>query len=182
MFGKGYPVKPLFRFLLSVQFGGLLSRSVRFLLVLSFILCLDAGVGLGQTDAALDTSFGPTLYLIAAPTGELPPELPPIVIPHARLEDAGGVWFVASGPAEAWTDLQAAGLPARVLDPDTTGRVYYWVDTETAGARELASTFGDMLFIGSRELLVGLAPEQELPFLETLPAQGINVSLLAASP
>lgn len=172
-------MKTPLRFPLSARGATLLRRSLHLLLVLSFVLCLDAGVGIGQTEVSPGGAFGPTLYLLASAASGSPPEVPPTVIVHARLEDAGRVWCVASGPAAALADFAAAGLSAQVLDTATAGRVYYWVDAETAGARELADAYGDILFAGSRELLVGLELDQELPFVEALPAQGINVSLLA---
>ncbi|MBW7886267.1 MAG: M28 family peptidase [Caldilineaceae bacterium] len=157
------------------------------LLVFSILLstaavALTSRPGLGQTDTPLDVPFGPVLFLISTADGEPPAELPPTAVLHARLDDGAAVHFVASGAAVDVETLAGAGYAVQTLDGDTAGAVYYLADAQTPDAAALASQTGEVLYNDGRILLVATTPEGELALLETLPAQGVSVSLLTALP
>lgn len=136
----------------------------------------------GQSEAPLDVPYGPVLFLVTA-AGEAPPvDLPPTTTVHARLAEQEQVWWVASGAVSDPDAIAAAGLPVQTLDADTTGDVYYLADATAPDAASLAATAGTVLWSGSNHLIVATTVDGELGLVETLPAQGVALTLIAPLP
>ena len=57
-------------------------------------------------------------------------------------------WIVtiASGDAAAETQWFATTSMCTVLDAATSGKVYYFIDTSAENARQLAATYGTMIY------------------------------------
>ncbi len=94
--------------------------------------------------------------------------------------DGGPERYIASGGAELPDLAAAAGLPSERLDPDTAGKVYYFVDAQAEDARTQAVRFGEILYADAWQLLLALPGENEPALLETLPAAGISLALMPA--
>jgi len=116
--------------------------------------------------------MGQALFLLG-PLAEgtpLPDGLPATA--HARLALPGGTGYIASGSADAAERLAVAGVSARLLDADTAGRVYYFLDAAAGDAAGVAQAAGaQVLYAGDRELLVGLPTGSERRLLDEA-AQG----------
>lgn len=155
-------------------------------LLLGLLVLIAAMLGssaiYGQDDALLDAPFGPALLLIRA-EGDTPPALlPPTTVVHARLDTPDGDRWVASGSLEDAALLAEAGQQVQVIDADTTGAIYYLVDATAPRAVELAAGVGRLLWQSETYLIVATDAEHELALLETLPPQGVPVSLLTSAP
>ncbi|MCB0134744.1 MAG: M20/M25/M40 family metallo-hydrolase, partial [Caldilineaceae bacterium] len=136
----------------------------------------------GQDEAPLDVPFGPVLFLVTA-GGEAPPaDLPPTTTVHARLEEPDQVLWIASGATGDPDTVAAAGLPVAVLDDDTTGDVYYLADATALDAASIAATVATVLWSGANHLVVATTLDGELALVESLPAQGVALTLIAPLP
>lgn len=163
------------------------TRSARRLLIFLLLVALTTTtVGspkmYGQDDALLTAPFGPALFLIRA-EGETPPALlPPTTVVHARLDAPSADRWVASGSLEDAALLASAGLDVQIVDADTAGAIYYIADATAPRAADLAAGVGRLLWRSEAHLLVATDADHELTLLETLPPQGVPVSLLTAAP
>ncbi|MCS6825232.1 MAG: M20/M25/M40 family metallo-hydrolase [Caldilinea sp.] len=163
------------------------TRSTRRLLIFLLLVALTTTtVGspntYGQDDALLTAPFGPALFLIRA-EGETPPALlPPTTVVHARLDAPSGGHWVASGSPEDVALLVSAGLDVQIVDENTAGAIYYVADAAAPRAAELAADVGRLLWRSEMYLIVATDADHELTLLETLPPQGVSVSLLTAAP
>lgn len=136
----------------------------------------------GQDDALLDAPFGPALFLIRA-EGDVPPALlPPTTVVHTRLHAPHGDHWVASGSLEDAELLANAGQQVQVIDANTADAIYYIADAAAPHAEELAASVGRLLWRSETHLIMATDAEHELALLETLPPQGVSVSLLTAAP
>lgn len=136
----------------------------------------------GQDDALLDAPFGPALFLIRA-EGDVPPALlPPTTVVHTRLHAPHGDHWVASGSLEDAELLANAGQQVQVIDANTADAIYYIADATAPHAEELAASVGRLLWRSETHLIMATDAEHELALLETLPPQGVSVSLLTAAP
>lgn len=124
--------------------------------------------------------FGPQLYLLTPPDGQIPDHLPPTVSVHARLWTGERFVYVASGGPEDGMAMEQAGIQAHLLDADTADTAYYLVDGHAPQAPALAADHGRVLHSGPGWLLLAVTPEQEPTLLATLPRQGVPLSLLTA--
>lgn len=136
----------------------------------------------GQDDALLDAPFGPALFLIRA-KGDVPPALlPPTTVVHTRLHAPHGDHWVASGSLEDAELLANAGQQVQVIDANTADAIYYIADATAPHAEELAASVGRLLWRSETHLIMATDAEHELALLETLPPQGVSISLLTAAP
>lgn len=136
----------------------------------------------GQDEAPLDVPYGPVLFLVTA-SGEAPPaDLPPTTTVHARLEEPDQVLWIASGATGDPDAIAAAGLPVQVLDDDTAGDVYYLADATAPDAAAIAATVATVLWSSANHLIVATTVDGELALVETLPAQGVALTLIAPLP
>ena len=127
---------------------------------------------------AMDNGFGPHLYLLGpASQPEILSALPATI--HAMLPGEGLPRYIASGDADLPERAADVALPVQLLDADTTGKVYYFVDAQVDGAPATASQFGAIIYADGQQLLVALPAANEPGLLETLPAQGISLALLS---
>ena len=76
------------------------------------------------------------------------------------------------------SERAAGDIPAKLLDADTAGKVYYFIDAGAEGAQDAASSMGTILYADSRQLLLAVPAKNEAMLLETLPAQGIGLEML----
>ncbi len=160
-----------------------LPRLLRATLVLSLLLAtLAPQTGFGQDGGVLEAPFGPQLFLLDAVDGQAPQDLPPTVVLHARVEDEAGVRYVASGSEDDLSQLSSARAAPQLLDADTSDDVYYWADGQADRAVELANQVGEILLQTDILLLVAVEDAREMELLETLPASGVSISLLAPVP
>ena len=126
----------------------------------------------------LDGALGPQLFRIKA-TPERQVELAAAgVVAHTRLADDS---VLASGPSTAAAALQAAGIAFELLATDTRGQVYYLVDAQAPDAARLAARLGSIIYQDALDLLVAVPRVSEQTFVETLPAQGVALSLIHIS-
>jgi hypothetical protein len=121
--------------------------------------------------------FGPQLYLLGPSLRQ--PEIPPATI-HAVVYNEDPNLYIASGGPELPEQAAAADIQAKLLDVDTSGKVYYFVDAQADGAWEATSRFGAIIYADAQQLLVALPGENEPALLDSLPAQGIGLALLSA--
>lgn len=126
--------------------------------------------------------FGPQLFLLTVPAGQAPIDLPAGVNLHAQINHPTAQQFVASGPAADREALATAGYTVDLLDADTRGSVYYFVDAQAADARAQAQRVGAILYANPEMLLVGTSTANERTLVERLPAQAIPISLLSPEP
>jgi hypothetical protein len=160
------------------------------LLLLSALLLglLAPQIGFGQAedrgsvgeDGVVATAFGPMLFVLRMPAGEWPANLPPTVVLHTSLDQAGYTDFLATGSAADIVVLQATGAAATVLDEATSGAAYYLVDATADNASALAEQAGDVLYTAGDLLLARTSRDQELAFVEQLAGNGIPVNFLSA--
>ncbi len=124
-------------------------------------------------------SFGPQLYLLGPSPrqSEILPTLPATI--HAAVFGEGPTLYIVSGGPDLLDQAAATDIPARLLDADTSGKVYYFVDAQAAGALDAAGRFAAIIYADEQQLLVALPGENEPALLEALPAQGIGLALLS---
>ena len=127
--------------------------------------------------------YGAQLLLVRLDTGQALPADAGITL-HARLGGEGETRLIVSGPAESATRLANAGLVAEILDANTTGQVYYFVDKQedAVAAQRQDAGFGRVLYEDDFLLLLGLPVEGESQLVETLPGLGIAISRLNPAP
>ena len=123
--------------------------------------------------------FGPQLFLLGPSPlqAEIPPSVPATI--HAELYGEEPVRYIASAGPDLPGWAAARNIPAKLLDADTAGKVYYFVDAQADGAREAVSRFGAIIYADERQLLVAVPGENETSLLDALPGQGIGLSLLS---
>ncbi len=123
--------------------------------------------------------FGPVLFLLS-PTAEQASLLPglPVTI-HATLFGQPVDRYIASGDAAAETQIIAAGVDVRVLDAATSGKVYYFIDTSAENARQLAATYGTMIYGDPLQSLLAAPQASETALVAELPAAGVPIALLS---
>jgi hypothetical protein len=129
--------------------------------------------------------FGPQLFLLElGPNQTSALDRLPLVL-HAQLTgapDASRSAYLASGsPADAAL-AERDGFSLRLLDPDTTGQIYYLADATAAGAARAAAAAGRVLYADAAQLLVALPADQEVPRLVSLVGQGVAVSRVDPGP
>ncbi len=133
-------------------------------------------------DAVASDAFGPQLFLVSPAAGQMAAlaELPGVV--HAALYAGGPERYLVSGPATLSLDAAAAGIPAELLDADTVGQVYYFVDAQAPDAADQSARFGRILYADAWQIVLAVPAEREADLLETLPAAGIGLALIPPEP
>ena len=131
------------------------------------------------TPRAATPAFGPALYLLGPTAAQIPllPHLPVAI--HAEILQKATPGYIASGDAAAEPAIAAAGIALRVLDMDTTGKVYYFLDASAPHARQLAGAFGTIAYADDRQLLLAAAQAREADLVRALPAGGVPIALLS---
>ena len=152
------------------------------LLIISIILFLLAAQPYpAQAERAqLDgKQFGPVLFLLSptAVQASLLPSLPVTI--HATLFGQPVDRYIASGDAAAETQIIAVGVDLRVLDAATSGKVYYFIDTSAENARQLAATYGTMIYGDPLQSLLAAPQASEAALVAELPAAGVAIALLS---
>ena len=123
--------------------------------------------------------FDAQLLLVRLNPGQSLPADPDLSI-HAQLGGAGETRLIVSGPTDSAARLINTGLAAEILDTDTAGQIYYFVDRQkdATSAENQATALGRILYRDDFLLLLGLSAENETQLVETLPRQGIAISRL----
>lgn len=126
---------------------------------------------------AQETTFGPQLFLIE---GDLNFPAAADVAIHTQLHGSPMPQFIVSGDAADRAALSAAGFTVTLLDADTRGQVYYFIEAQSdpARARAEAVRFGQVRYANETSLLLALPAAQEKAMIETLPAAGIAISAI----
>ncbi len=130
--------------------------------------------------------FGEQLLLISPTTAQITALRPAALTIHGTIRGKDGDRYIASGPLGACASVQAAGIPCQVIDADTPGKVYYFVDASEAAAHDLAAGFGAagfgaVVYADDAELLVAVPAAAEPAFVAELPGRGIRIALLGSS-
>ena len=105
------------------------------------------------------------------------PALPATI--HAALYGEEPTRYIASAGPDLPDWAAARNIPAKLLDADTAGKVYYFADARADGASEAVSQFGTIIYADEQQLLVAVPGENEPELLDALPGQGIGLSLLS---
>ena len=123
--------------------------------------------------------FGPQLVLLSPALDQLAQlSSLPITI-HATLYDQPANTYIASGDASSVARCIASGMPVRVLDADTAGKAYYFVDTRAPDASALAAGHGAIVYADPVQLLVAVAQAHEMSLVTALPAAGVPIAMLS---
>jgi len=130
--------------------------------------------------------FGPQLFVILSNSDQLPAPLPATVVVHAQLNINLGstmaTHFIASGSVDDVAALGVADIPVRVIDADTSGKIYYFADATAENAQPLTESIGQLIYQDENVLLVAVTQATEPLLLETLIPNGIQISLLTPDP
>ena len=102
----------------------------------------------------------------------------PLSVHGVLYGDEGPDRTIVSGVPELSAAAAAAGIPAELLDGDTSGKAYYFVDARAEGATQLAGQFGTILYQDNNQLLLAVALANEGAMVEALPSQGVSIELL----
>jgi hypothetical protein len=129
---------------------------------------------------------GPQLFLIGQATPEQLRSVASLTV-LAEVQSKHARQYIASGAASALAKAQAAGLDVKVLDANTRGNVYYFVDTQATDAQatdaqRFASAHGVIVFSGDNELLVAVPAAKEKALLDAVASLDIDVQLLSSQP
>lgn len=156
-------------------------KRIRTLLGAVLVLSSLAGAlpaAVGGPDRAQAAAYGPQLFLLGpSPIQvEVLPALPATI--HAVLYGDGPEFYVASGGPDLPDRAAAGDIPAKLLDADTSGKTYYFVDAQAEGASDAASEFGTVIYADARQLLLAVPAENEPRLLETLPGRGIGIAVM----
>ena len=128
----------------------------------------------------LDRSgFGPQLFLVSLTEGQVEALAGLPIAVHATI--ARGERYVISAAPTTADRLTAAGVAFTLLDADTSGKVYYFVDASDPAAAGLAASFGRIIFEEAEELLVAVPADGEAAFVTDLPAHGVRVALVSSA-
>lgn len=166
----------------------MLARQRLFRIALLFIVALvgilpgtRSPIAAAAPDTVSGGAFGPQLFLLS-PTPEkvgqlagLPGDI------HAALYTDGPERYLASGPATLPVAAAAIGISAEMLDADTAGKVYYFVDVQALEAQAQAARFGTILYWDAWQLVLAVPLENEAGLLVTLPLAGISLALIPAT-
>ncbi|MBX2999475.1 MAG: M20/M25/M40 family metallo-hydrolase, partial [Caldilineaceae bacterium] len=159
-----------------------LSKSILRLLVPLLLMGGILGIGLIVRQGlapvrAQDATFGPQLFLVE---GDRPLAATMDVAIHTQLQGSPLPRFIASGDEGDRAALSAAGFSVTLLDADTTGKVYYLLDAQSAPqqARAEAIRFGEIRYEDEQVLLLALDAADEKAMVETIPAVGIAISAI----
>ncbi len=130
-------------------------------------------------DAQTPAGYGPMLFLIENSNGRAIPGGEDLAI-HTRLQEKPAQILIGSGSAADAQTLREAGFGVSVLDADTAGQVYYFVEAQSqpAAARQAAADHGRVVYADDAQLLVAVPVDGEANLLATLPAQGLALALL----
>ena len=126
--------------------------------------------------------FGPELLLLTVADNVALPTLPLGVQLHAQLYSASERRLIVSGKRTLLPDPVGAAWTVQLLDSDTTGNVYYFVDATAANAAPRAAAIGQVIYQDATQLLVAVTATQEATLIATLPAAGMAIALLPATP
>ena len=138
-----------------------------------------ANVRSGGPEVVSSTLRPQLLLITAAPAKLAALRAPPFTI-HAALGDPQANQYIASGTAQALAYVESKGFAVKLLDADTSGKVYYFLDTVTDGARTTAQRVGTIVFADDTVLLLAIPAIRERTALETLLAGGMHVQLLSS--
>lgn len=150
------------------------ARAVRYFVSCAFF-CL--GLVLHGTTAAQAPQLGPVLYLVHANSAQLR-RLPATGLTvHTALLNTPDQ-YIASGTQSAGAAASALGVNVRVLDPDTQGKIYFFVEAENPDTANVVSAYGTILYQDEYELLVGVPAAKEAEFVQHVPEQGGEIYAL----
>ena len=102
-------------------------------------------------------------------SGRGPAPLPATI--HAAIYGEGPVLYVVSGGPDLLARWAAGDIPAKLLDADTSGKVYYFADAQAEGAWDTASRAATILYADGGQLLLALPAGDEPALLEAPPAR-----------
>ena len=132
------------------------------------------------TDYPTDAGrFGPILFLVGPTTEDQDISGVPSLVLHGRVPDGR---YIASGSPDAAAGLAHSGIPSRVLDADTSGKVYYFFDSQAEGAQALAEIVGTVVYSDTQQLLVALNAADEPALLQSVAAASVLIALLPSAP
>ena len=156
-----------------------LTSSLLIIGIVLFLLVVQPSPAQAERAQLDGKQFGPVLFLLS-PTAEQASLLPglPVTI-HATLFGQPVDRYIASGDAAAETQIIAAGVDVRVLDAATSGKVYYFIDTSAENARQLAATYGTMIYGDPLQSLLAAPQASEAALVAELPAAGVPIALLS---
>ncbi|MCE7984655.1 MAG: Zn-dependent exopeptidase M28 [Caldilinea sp. CFX5] len=130
-------------------------------------------------------TFGSELLLFTGTATAAQPTLPPGIQLHARWQRGVTALYIASGESRLLTAAHPAGnahFTWEILDADTTGKVYYFVDVTAPDAPARAAAVGQVLYTDDALLLVAVAKADEEQLITRLPTAGIPLALLPSAP
>ncbi len=90
--------------------------------------------------------------------------------------------YVVSGPRSARRWIEAAGIPVELLDEDTAGHVYYFVQMRADADRRAVANYGRVIYDSGAELLLAVPQANERRLVEEAPARGVAIALLSPDP
>ncbi len=149
--------------------------------VLAILLAAAPVIAGVSGPGVVSSALGPQLLLISAAPGQLAALSAPPFTLHAVVGDAQTNQYIASGAKQALAYAEAHSFAARLLDANTRGKVYYFLDTVAEGARAAAQRVGAIVYTDDTVLLLAVPVIRERSALDALSAGGIHVQLLSGA-
>lgn len=140
-------------------------------------LAIIGATGMAGRDSggAINSALGRQLVLLDVRAGE-PASLAALpVAVHAQIAQGGGLRLIASGEPNA---VRATVSPTTILDADSTGKVYYFLDKHEPEAAALAAAWGRIVYEDDAVILLAVDATRERDFLEAVAVSGVHVELL----
>jgi hypothetical protein len=146
-------------------------------LVAVLLLLAAARAVMGGGDAGLVSELEQQLVLVSPQSGQMSALSSAPLTVHTELPVPGAGRYLASGSPESVTQVRASGLTIEVLDADTRGKVYYFVE-RGVGDEAAVSSRGKVVYQDDSLLLLALAKRNEAAFLAIAAAHKPHIELL----
>ena len=156
-------------------------RTILGMLVLLVLASLSvaAFAAASQDSGEISGTLGRQLVLVSPQPAQLQAlgKLPVTV--HTYISSSQ---YLASGQRAAVSIMGTSGITSTVLDPDTRGKVYYFLDAQAGDAARIARNWGRIVYSDAQQILLAVPAAREKAFLDAVGKAQVHIELLTNEP